>query len=112
MQVLTSQLKNTSPSTEQSRLKEQHHIDGMLLDICRSQNIHKVPVLTAGMSLLGECNHVANEYHDIVARFHRGQAASEKWVRDFLVEARAWRPEPTIIMLNGVGRSLFSTISR
>ena len=40
--VLRSQLVNTSPSTEQSLRKEENHIDGILLDICRAQNIHKI----------------------------------------------------------------------
>mgnify|MGYP006936345284 CR=1 FL=1 len=109
--VLESQLINTSPTTEQSLLKQQHHIDGVLLDLCRAQNIHKVPVLAAAISLLAECNHVAREYHDISALFHRGTTMSEKWVRDFLVEAREWRPEPTIIMIEGVAVVVFDNLS-
>ena len=109
--VLRSQLVNTSPSTEQSQLKEQHHIDGILLDICRAQNIHKIPVLTAATSLLGECNHLAREYQECVAVFHRGEVLSEKWVRDFLVEARKWRPPSQVIMLDGVAVVVFDNLS-
>jgi hypothetical protein len=109
--VLRSQLVNSSPSTEQSQLKADHHIDGILLDICRSQNIHKIPVLTAATSLLGECNHLAREYHDVCAIFHRGEVLSEKWVRDFLIEARTWRPPSKVIMLNGVAVAVFDNLS-
>ena len=77
VEVLRAQLANKQGSTEQSIRKEQQHIDGILLDMVRAHNIHKVPVLSAAFSLLGECNHVAREYHDIVARYHRGAALSE-----------------------------------
>ena len=49
-------------------------IDGMLLDICRAQNINSIPVLTAAMSILGEFNHIPREYHDALALYHRGAA--------------------------------------
>lgn len=109
--VLRSQLVNTSPSTEQSLRKEENHIDGILLDICRAQNIHKIPVVTAATSLLAECNHTSREYHDVCALFHLGEVLSEKWVRDFLADARKWRPESTIIMLDGVAVIVFDNLT-
>jgi hypothetical protein len=109
--VLRSQLVNTSPSTQQSLRKEENHINGILLDICRAQNIHKVPVVTAATSLLAECNHTSREYHDVCALFHLGEVLSEKWVRDFLADARKWRPESTIIMLDGVAVIVFDNLT-
>ena len=111
VEVLRAQLANKQGSTEQSICKEQQHIDGILLDMVRAHNIHKVPVLSAAFSLLGECNHLAREYHDIVARYHRGAALSETWVREFLEEARAWRPEPIVIMIEGVAITVYDNLS-
>merc|ERR1719230_1084283 len=92
--VLEAQLINSSDITEHSEEARTRHVDGMLLDICRAQNQNSVPVISAAQSVLGEFNHVAREYHDSIALYHRGAALSEKWVRDFLEAARKWRPPP------------------
>lgn len=109
--VLTAQLTNASTETEHSELARARHVDGMLLDICRAHNKDTIPVLTAAMSLLGECNHVSREYHDALALYHRGAALSEKWVRDFMAEARTWRPPPSDASIAGVAVAVFDNLS-
>ena len=91
--VLRAQITNTSEDTEHALLATERYIDGMLLDVCRAQNKFKIPLLTAAASILGECNKVAREYHDVVSLFHRGAATSENWVTDFLPVAMAQRPD-------------------
>ena len=109
--VLNDQLRNESTETEHLQQARARHVDGMLLDICRAQNKDVIPVLTAAMSVMGEFNHVAREYHDVLALYHRGAALSEKWVRDFLVEARAWRPPPSEPFIDGVAVAVFDNLS-
>ena len=60
---------------------------------------------------MGEFTHISREYHDSLAIYHRGAALSEKWVRDFLVEARAWRPPPQEPMIEGVAVAVFDNLS-
>jgi len=112
--MLGAQIANQSDETETLLNNRARLIDGMLLDICRAQNINSIPVLTAAMSILGEFNHIPREYHDTLALYHRGAALSEKWVRDFLTEARAWRPPPSYDAIPGVvvGWSPSSTTCR
>jgi hypothetical protein len=109
--TLYAQLENKSDQTDSLLHARDRMVDGMLLDICRGQNQNMVPVLSAAMSILGEFNHIPREYHDSLALYHRGAALSEKWVRDFLVEARAWRPDPPFEVLLGVPVAVFDNLS-
>ena len=109
--VLTDQVSNLSTETEHLELARTRHVDGMLLDACRAQNQNCIPVLSAAMSILGEFNHISREFHDALAMYHRGAALSEKWVRDFLMEARAWRPASTEITIDGVVVAVFDNLS-
>ena len=109
--MLYAQTSNSSMVTEFSEASRAHLIDGMLLDICRAKNMNLVPVLTAAQSILAEFNHVAREYHDTLAMYHRGAALSEKWVRDFLFEARNWRPPPRDICIDGVVVTVFDNLT-
>ena len=109
--VLRAQMSNTSRETEHSIMNTEHYIDGVLVDLCRAQNIHRVPLITAAQSLLGECNHLAREYHDGLAMYHRGAAMSEKWVADFMKDACKWRPDAVEIMLSGVVITVFDNLS-
>ena len=111
VEVLRRQFDNTARPTELSQLKTNRHIDGILLDICRSQNSHLIPELTAALSLLAECNHVSREFYDACKKYHRGALLSDKWVRDFLKDARKWRPVPSVEMLVGVAVSVFDNLT-
>ena len=109
--MLGAQIANQSDETETLLNNRARLIDGMLLDICRAQNINSIPVLTAAMSILGEFNHIPREYHDTLALYHRGAALSEKWVRDFMTDARAWRPPPIYDAIPGVVVAVFDNLS-
>ena len=109
--VLYAQMSNQSDETETLLAARSRMVDGILLDICRAQNILHVPVVTAALSILGEFNHVAREYHDSIAQLHRGVALSEKWVRDFLADARKWRPEPPFERVAGVTVAVFDNLT-
>ena len=86
--------------TEHSLLTSERLIDGILLDTCRAQNMFKIPLTTAGLSIMGECNKIAREYHDATSALHRGAATSESWVTGagqtpgILSIAMAQRPGP------------------
>ena len=109
--TLYAQLENKSDQTDSLQRARDRMVDGMLLDICRGQNQNMVPVLTAAMSILGEFNHIPREYHDSLAGYHRGAALSEKWIRDFLVEAREWRPDPPFERVAGVTVAVFDNLT-
>ena len=89
----------------------ERHIDGILLDSCRSQNIHRVPLITVGQSLMCEVNCVTREYHDVVSGFHKGAALSEKWVYDFLPLAVSCRPEPGWEAIDGITAVCFDNLT-
>ena len=109
--VLRAQLVNTSPATESSISATERHIDGVLLDLCRAQNMHKIPLITAASALLCEVNGVAREFHDVVSAFHRGFALSEKWVHDFLKIVNACRPAPSHAVIAGLRAVCFDNLS-
>ena len=62
--VLAANISNTTPQSEASLATAERLIDGMLVDICRAQNMHKIPLLTVAASLLCEANKTSREYHD------------------------------------------------
>ena len=43
--VLRAKIVNTSAVTEKSVLSDERHIDGMLLDVTRAQNMFKIPLM-------------------------------------------------------------------
>jgi hypothetical protein len=110
-QLLTAAMTNSSPETARSIVASARHIDGILVDICRGQNMHKVPLLTAAMSVLGEMNAVHREYHDAVSAFHMGATCAEKWVRDFLKVARTLRPAPPWTPMPDVAVCVFDNLT-
>jgi len=109
--LLRAKMSNTSRATEHARAAEERHLDGILADISRGQNMHKIPLLTAATSLLGEANKTSREYHDAIATYHLGAACSEKWVDDFLKMANALRPPPPWQTLHGVAVCCFDNLS-
>ena len=111
VEVLRAKLANSSDATSSRVAAVERYIDGVLLDICRAQNMFKIPLLTAATSLMCEVNKTAREYHDTISAFHLGAACSERWVNDFLPLANACRPAPTETMLPGVMACCFDNLS-
>ena len=109
--MLRAQISNTSDVTEGSLRDSEREIDGILLDICRAQNMFKIPMLTAALSILGELNKVPREYHDALSKFHRGAATAENWVISFLPVAMAQRPPPDFETILGVAVCCFDNLS-
>jgi len=109
-EVLLAQI-NADVKNEELMMRAQRHVDGMLLDTTRAQNMHKVPLLTAATSILGEFNKIPREYHDATAAFHMGAAMSEKWVTDFIPVAMAQRPGPAWEVLDGIAITCFDNLS-
>ena len=109
--VLEHQIQNASMVTEHLETARRRHVDGILLDISRARNQNLVPVLTAATSILGEFSHTSREFHDAIALYHRGAVPSDRWVRDFLVEASAMRPVPDYPMIEGVAVTVFDNLS-
>ena len=103
--LLEAQISNTREmSTGKQRL-----IDGILLDMCRAQNQHMVPALTAAISLFAQSHAMHRTVHEALSTFHRGALCSETWVHDFLHGGhRGWpgalsmRPAPAWETLKGV----------
>ena len=111
VEVLRAKLSNSSDATPAALAALERHIDGMLLDACRAQNMFKIPLLTAATSLICEVNKTSREYHDSISAFHMGAACSERWVTDFLPMANACRPAPTEATLPGVMCCCFDNLS-
>ena len=109
--VLAAQVANTTPDSETSLATKERLVDGMLVDICRAQNMHKMPLLTVGTSLLCEANKTSREYHDAISFYHRGAAASEKWVADFLPLANEARPAPAEPSIDGIAAVCFDNLT-
>jgi hypothetical protein len=110
--VLLAQVTNLrSEVTAHSTEKKERHVDGLLLDICRSQNKNRVPLIAAATSLLSEVNKVAREVHDASALFHSGTTMSEKWTTDFCAVAMAARPPPDYDVIPDVVVCCFDNLS-
>ena len=109
--ILRAQLANTGEDTEDKQQRDEQHIDGILADICRAQNIHKIPLLTAATSIVCEMNAVHREYHDVISFHHKGAALSEKWVHDFLALANEERPLPRELFIRGIVACCFDNLS-
>ena len=111
VELLRAKLANSSEQTEFSQAAKERHIDGVLLDLTRGQNMFKIPLLTAAMALVCEVNGTSREYHDCISAFHMGAACSERWVDDFLPIANACRPSPAEATLPGVICCCFDNLS-
>ncbi len=109
--VLQAAMKNSVRATPAFLASKQLLLDGMLLNIVRAQSQLNVPLLSAALSILGECNKVSREYHDAIATFFKGAAMSEPWTEGFLAEARVLRPPPEEEMLPGVIVAVFDNLS-
>jgi hypothetical protein len=109
--VLRAQISNQSDVTAHSVTATERHIDGVLLDTVRAQNMFKVPLITAATSLICEVNKTSREYHDFVSRYHMGAAMSERWVTEFLPVANACRPTASEDMIPGVMCTCFDNLS-
>ena len=67
VEVLRAKLANSSDATRSRVAAVERYIDGVLLDLCRAQNMFKIPLLTAATSLMCEVNKTAREYHDTIS---------------------------------------------
>ena len=54
--MLRAQMANSSPATEHSVAATEQRINGMLLNICRAQNMHHIPLLTGDWSAVCFCS--------------------------------------------------------
>jgi hypothetical protein len=52
-----------------------------------------------------------SEFVLLFAIYHRGAALSDKWVRDFMSEAREWRPPSMVIFIDGIAIAVFDNLS-
>ena len=109
--VLEHSISNTVTPTAASIASKKLLIDGMLVNLVRGQSQLKVPLLSAAMSILAECNKISREYHDAIATFFKGAAASETWTKNFLKEARELRPPADEEMLVGVVVGVFDNLT-
>ena len=82
----------------------------MLLNIVRGQSIHKIPVLTAALTVLCESNLVKREFHYAISFMFKGALLSETWISEFLPLAAQHRPPPTEPMIPGVMVTTFDNL--
>ena len=109
--VLSAQTSNRTPTTEISVMHKDRQLDGILLNVVRAQSIHKVPILTAAISVTCETNLVKREFHDQISFLMKGALMAESWVDKFLPLARAHRPAPTQPMIPGVMVTVFDNLT-
>ena len=86
-------------------------VDGMLLCAVRTQSQFTMPVVSAALSVLAECNQVPREFHLAMRAFFHGAVATHTWVDGFLTLARDLRPPPSYEVLPGVGVAVFDNLS-
>ena len=109
--VLREQLRNESKVTDTLVVSKERLLSGILLCIARAQSQKKMPLITAALSILSESVGTPRLYHNALAAYFKGAAASETWVEQFLVEARAHRPPPTQLTIRGVAIATFDNLS-
>ena len=100
--LLGVQITNSTPTTEISAIHKRNQLDGILVNICRAQSIHNVPLLTAAISISCEANLVKRSFHDTISFVMKGALLSESWVEKFMPLANAHRPRPSEPMIPGI----------
>ena len=80
-----------------------------MLNVVRAQSIHKVPILTAVLSIMCEANLVKREFHDAIAFMMKGELMSETWTHSFMNQASQQRPASNESM---IPRALWSHVLR
>ena len=109
--ILSSCISNQSKVTATLVENKERLVDGVLLNIVRAQSQKKMPLVTVGLSLLAEANHVTREFHDVISLFFKGALTSETWAEEFMAKAREMRPQPTDLMLKGVVVACFDNLT-
>ena len=109
--ILREQMANATTQTEISRIHKEKQLDGTLLNIVRGQSIHKVPLITAALSITCESNLVKREFHDSISFLMKGALMSETWVQSFMDQAARSRPAPTETMIPGVMVTTFDNLT-
>ena len=111
--VLQAQISNTYrppvSQREEYDFRKARQVDGALLNLVRAQSQFRMPLITTGLSVLAECSHQTEEYHDALSQYFKGAATSENFVKDFLPLAMAERPPP-IDMIPGVMAAVFDNL--
>lgn len=111
LRVLDFQTRNTTPLSEIGRIHKSRQLDGLLVDICRAQSIHKVPLITVALSILCRCDMVKRDFHDAITFLFKGALMSEKWTNDFMTFASDLRPPPTDPTIPGVMVCVFDNLT-
>ena len=109
--ILSSCISNQSKVTATLVENKERLLDGVLLNIIRAQSQKKMPLVTVGLSLLAEANHVTREFHDVISTFFKGALTSETWAEEFMAKARVQRPQPTDPVLKGVLVACFDNLT-
>lgn len=106
--VLTAQTANNYAGNPERKLR---YINGCLLNAVRAQSQFSMPLVTAALSVLAECDMVPREFHDAIRYMFPGALATENWVDGFLTLARTQRPPPKYEVLDGVFVTVFDNLS-
>ena len=109
--VLEAMISNTTPLTEVSVAHKQRQLEGIMLNVVRAQSIHKVPILTAVLSIMCEANLVKREFHDAIAFMMKGALMSETWTHSFMKQASQQRPASNESMIPGVMVTCFDNLT-
>ena len=83
--VLDAQITSSTPVAVAHK---QRQLDGVLLNLVRAQSIHKVPVLTAALSVMCEAYLVKREFHDAISFLMKGALMSETFTEQFAASRR------------------------
>ena len=113
VQVLSAQVasqydRKAGPGHADSKRRQ---VDGMMLCAVRTQSQFRMPVVSAALSVLAECNQVPDEFHVALRTFFHGVVATQTWVDGFLTIARDVRPPPSYEVLRGVRVAVFDNLS-
>ena len=109
--VLADQVSNSTPVTAISLMHKERMLDGILLNIVRTQSIHKVPLLTAAVSILSEAHLMKREMHNSITFLMKGALLAEASTLQFMTEAAAHRPAPKEPMIPGLMAAAFDNLS-
>ena len=63
---------------------KRRQVDGMLICAVRTQSQFRMPVVSAALSVLAECNQVPDEFHLALRTFFHGVVATQNWVDGFM----------------------------
>lgn len=114
-EMLREMLRNTYDDRDRGEAHERStssHVDGILLGLARSKNIHVTTLTTAVNSVVLYRAQTPETVWRLLGVFAPGLFMSDTWTETFIKDACQRRPPPPYEVISGVGGCFFDNYTR